>query len=94
MAVTATDAKNRFGQLLELAQRGPVVIEKAGRRHSVLLSAEEYDRLVAARQSPRVDVEGLNPAARAFYEKYRDWMDEQHRDFGEHGVWNEEFRAW
>jgi hypothetical protein len=31
MSVTATEAKNRFGQLLDQAQRGPVFIEKSGR---------------------------------------------------------------
>ncbi len=90
MGVSATEAKNRFGQLLDQAQRGPVVIEKAGRRHSVLLSAELYDRLVDAKE---VAVSGpLHPAAQAFYDKYKAWVDEQAADFGAHGVWNEEFR--
>ena len=37
MIVTATEAKNRLGQMLEHARLEPVFIEKAGRRHSVLL---------------------------------------------------------
>ena len=28
MPITATDAKNRFGQVLEQAQKRPVIIEK------------------------------------------------------------------
>ncbi|MDR1969190.1 MAG: type II toxin-antitoxin system Phd/YefM family antitoxin [Burkholderiaceae bacterium] len=39
MQVTATQAKNWFGQVLDARQRSPVVIAKAGRRHGVLLSA-------------------------------------------------------
>ena len=50
MSVSATEAKNRFGQLLEQAQRAPVVIEKAGRRHSVLLSVEQYELLLSAQR--------------------------------------------
>lgn len=92
MTVTATEAKNRFGQLLEQAQRKPVVIEKAGRRHSVLMSAEHYDRLVAAQKTPLA--EPLNPDAQAFYDRYKDWVDEQNAHFEKHGVWNEEFRTW
>jgi len=41
----ATDAKNRFGQLLEMAMSEPVAIEKKGRRVAVLLSFAEYQRL-------------------------------------------------
>jgi prevent-host-death family protein len=40
--ITATDAKNRFGQLLEMAQRGPVHIQKNGRDVGVLVSPDEY----------------------------------------------------
>jgi antitoxin Phd len=41
----ATEAKNRFGQLLEMAMNEPVAIEKKGRRVAVLLSFAEYQRL-------------------------------------------------
>ena len=44
----AKDAKTRFGELLDTAQREPVTIEKHGRRVAVVLSATEYDELVAA----------------------------------------------
>ncbi len=44
----AKDAKTRFGELLDTAQREPVIIEKHGRRVAVVLSATEYDELVAA----------------------------------------------
>ncbi len=53
--ISATDAKNRFGQLLEMARSEPVHIQKNGRDVGVLLSPEEYQRL--RETSPR----GPNP---------------------------------
>ena len=52
--MTATDAKNRFGQMLEMAQKEPVRIQKNGRDVGVVLSPEEYRDYEAARQSARV----------------------------------------
>ncbi|MDD5232650.1 MAG: type II toxin-antitoxin system Phd/YefM family antitoxin [Syntrophales bacterium] len=43
----ATDAKNKFGHLLEMAITEPVAIEKQGRRVAVIISAAEYERLTA-----------------------------------------------
>lgn len=93
MIVTSTDAKNRFGQVLDEAQKRPVVIEKSGRRHCVVLSAELYDQLVARAAAPESNAPP-NPAAQAFYEKYKDWVDEQNARFERFGIWNEEFRTW
>ncbi len=45
--ITATDAKNRFGQVLEMAQAEPVRIQKNGRDVAIMLSADEYNRLLA-----------------------------------------------
>lgn len=45
--ITASDAKNRFGQLLEMAQAAPVRIQKQGRDVAILLSPEEFNRLAA-----------------------------------------------
>lgn len=97
MSVTATEAKNRFGQLLEQAQRGPVFIEKSGRRHSVLLSAEAYDRLLAAQRGPAAEEPApprYGPEAQAFYEQYKDWVDLQNEHFEKYGVFGEEYRQW
>ncbi len=44
---TAAEAKNRFGELLDSAQRGPVTIEKHGRPAAVILSADDYEALSA-----------------------------------------------
>lgn len=46
-AVSALDAKNRFGKLLDTAQREPVTIEKHGRPVAVVMSTAEYDELQA-----------------------------------------------
>lgn len=95
MSVTATEAKNRFGQLLDQAQRAPVVIEKAGRRHSVLMSAEHYDSLMAAQRPAAPEPAPVyGPEAQAFYERYKDWVDEQKEHFDRYGIFGEEYRQW
>jgi antitoxin Phd len=43
--IAATEASNRFGQLLDLALQEPVTIEKKGRQVAVILSVEEYHRM-------------------------------------------------
>ncbi len=52
--VTATEAKNRFGQVLDMAQAGPVRIQKSGRDVAVVLSAEQYATLTAQAPQPKV----------------------------------------
>jgi prevent-host-death family protein len=89
MEVSATEAKNRLGQVLEHAQREPVFIEKAGRMHSVVIYYERYQKLIAAEAAPK----GADPGRR-FYERYKDWVDEQNRLVAEVGVFGEEFRPW
>jgi prevent-host-death family protein len=46
--VSATDAKQSLGQMIEAAQHEPVVIRKQKRDVAVLLSMRDYDRLTAA----------------------------------------------
>ena len=89
MDVTATEAKNRLGHVLEQAQREPVFIEKAGRRHSVVLSNERYEELLKAEAG-----ESLAQRRRRFNEQHKDWIEEQNQRFARHGLWNEEFRRW
>lgn len=45
--MSARDAKNGFGLLIDLARAAPVSIEKYGRPVVVVLSVEEYERLSA-----------------------------------------------
>jgi prevent-host-death family protein len=43
-SVTALEARNRFGEVLEAAQRQPVSITRNGRPSVVMISAESYAR--------------------------------------------------
>ncbi len=43
--MAARDAKNRFGEMLDNAQREPVIIEKHGRAVAVVVSAAEYQQI-------------------------------------------------
>ncbi len=43
--ISANEAKNRFGELLDNARREPVTIEKHGRPVAVVLSTEDYEEL-------------------------------------------------
>ena len=93
MNLTATDAKNRLGHVLESAQREPVFIDKSGRRHSVVISAVRYAELLRAEQGGPTSA-SMEERRERFNEQYKDWIDEQNRRVREHGVWNEEFRRW
>ena len=44
-SVAATDAKNRFGAILDAAQQGPIVIRRQDRDIAVVLSMATYERL-------------------------------------------------
>lgn len=46
--VSAREAKNRLGRLIDDARALPVAIEKHGRPVVVVLAVEEYERLTAA----------------------------------------------
>ena len=51
-SMSAKDAKNGFGLLLDTARAEPVTIEKHGRAVVVVLSVEEYERLRIAAHKP------------------------------------------
>lgn len=53
-SMSAKDAKNGFGLLLDTARAEPVIIEKHGRAVVVVLAFEEYERLRAAAKAGRV----------------------------------------
>jgi prevent-host-death family protein len=57
--ITATDAKNRFGQVLEMARVEPVHIQKNGRDVGIVLSPEQYKALQDAAPKVRPVVEQL-----------------------------------
>ncbi len=52
--MTATDAKNKFGQVLEMAQSEPVAIQKNGRDVAYVVSAEQFNSLRAQAAAPKV----------------------------------------
>ena len=43
--MSAREAKNAFGHLIDTARAEPVLIEKHGRGVGVVLAVEEYERL-------------------------------------------------
>jgi len=45
--MSARDAKNAFGRLIDLARAEPVAIEKYGRSVVVVMAVEEFERLTA-----------------------------------------------
>lgn len=60
-SLSASDAKNRFGQLLDLAQAGPVRVQRQGRDVAIVMSPEEYRRMAdAARGKVNPAVEKLH----------------------------------
>ena len=93
MEVTATEAKNRFGQMLDEAQRQPVFIGKSGRRRGVLLSSAHYHALLAA-AGKLAEEEPLPKTAEAFYARYKEWVDEMNAQVEKSGLWNDELRIW
>ncbi|MEP1327000.1 MULTISPECIES: type II toxin-antitoxin system Phd/YefM family antitoxin [Alphaproteobacteria] len=48
--MSAKEAKNGFGLLLDTARAEPVTIKKHGRSVAVVLSIEAYERLVARKR--------------------------------------------
>lgn len=89
MRVTATQAKNRFGSLCAQAKREPVFVEKAGQLDTVILSAEQYQALVASR-----DKAGRLARKKAFEAEFGDWIAAQNARFEAQGIPGEDLRPW
>ncbi len=51
-SMSAREAKNAFGLMIDTARAGPVLIEKHGRGVVVVVAVEEYERLTG---KPRAD---------------------------------------
>lgn len=54
--MSAKEAKNSFGLLLDNARAEPVTVEKHGRAVVVVLSVEEYARLSGSNAAPAKNV--------------------------------------
>jgi prevent-host-death family protein len=52
--MNATDAKNRFGQLLEMARTEPVHVQKNGRDVGIMMSPEQYEKFLELSSAPKV----------------------------------------
>lgn len=52
--ISATDAKNRFGELLDMARREPISVQKNGRTVGVMISPEQYEKFVEASAGAKV----------------------------------------
>jgi len=61
--MSARDAKNGFGRLIDLARAGPVAIEKHGRAVVVVVALEEYERLTGdvGKEDAPTKIEGHSP---------------------------------
>lgn len=44
-SMSAREAKNRFGYMIDIARQEPVSIEKHGRPVVIVMSVEDYERL-------------------------------------------------
>ncbi len=90
MQINATDAKNRFGQMLDACQIEPVFIAKSGRQHGVLLSVQQY-QMLQNRQIPASSIELRQAASPAttFYAQCGAWVDEVNSLVEQHGVWSD-----
>lgn len=60
--MSAKDAKNAFGLLIDSARAEPVAIEKHGRKVVVVLAVEEFERL---RQVEQMVVNGNNKTGKS-----------------------------
>jgi len=63
--VSATEARIRFGELMRRAveSREPIIVERGGTAHVVVISIDEYERLLRKQQAK--DWKGLVAQARA-----------------------------
>lgn len=75
--ITALEAKTRFGEVLEAAQRQPVSITRNGRPSVVILSAESYARrqnMAAERMREAMQRAGEHAAAQGMNEATLDQL--------------------
>ena len=67
--LTSVDAQNRFGELLDTAQREPVGITRRGRTVAFVLSPQEYEALAVGRSTAHSAA--LSASARSAVAAYR-----------------------
>jgi prevent-host-death family protein len=62
--MSAREAKNAFGLMIDTARAGPVLIEKHGRGVVVVVAVEEYERLTVGLAAKGMATERGGEAAR------------------------------
>ncbi|MDR3414333.1 MAG: type II toxin-antitoxin system prevent-host-death family antitoxin [Formivibrio sp.] len=62
--MSAREAKNAFGLMIDTARAGPVLIEKHGRGVVVVVAVEEYERLTVGQATKAKTAERDVEAAR------------------------------
>lgn len=60
--ISAREAKNGFGRLIDMARAQPVAVQKHGRPVVVVVAIEEYERLIRNEGGERHDVQKENCA--------------------------------
>ena len=60
---SASDARNRFGQLIDMAQAKPVRVQRQGRDVAIVMSPEEFRRMAEAARGK------VNPAVERLHAK-------------------------
>ena len=89
MLVTATQAKNRFGAICAQAKTEPVFVEKDGRIDTVIVSAQLFSELQAAKNNA-----SLAQQKAAFEKSHAAWLSAQIERFESQGVWCDDWRVW
>ncbi len=84
--ISATDAKNRFGQVCSDAKRAPVVVEKDGRPDTVIVS---YERWLEVTQPDPAEVATRR---RRFADEHGAWLDAYREQVERHGVFGATLR--
>jgi PHD/YefM family antitoxin component YafN of YafNO toxin-antitoxin module len=59
--IRVTDARGRFAEMIELAQSEAVFLERRGKREAVIVSPEQYSRMMDALEDA-MDVEAFDKA--------------------------------
>ena len=66
LTLTSVEAQNRFGQLLDAAQREPVTITRHGRPVAMLVAAQDYAALLGERVATQAAAQAGRSAIDAF----------------------------
>lgn len=78
ITVTSVEAQNRFGQLIDSAQREPIVITRRGRPAAYIVSPQEMEELLEARRMRGQDQaqqhrQWANACAEGWNEVHAEW---------------------